>query len=74
MVVSSAKLAILMSWSPICIPLMPLLALIELANTSATIMYRSIENRHPWQTSRVRVKGSNVLILDWILVYTSLTV
>ena len=49
-----------------------------MASTSAAIMYKSIENRHHWQTSRVRVKGSDrrpfVLILDWILVYTSLTI
>ena len=55
-----------------------LLALMKLASTSAAIMYKSIENRHPWQTSRVRVKGSDrrpfILILDWILVYTSLTI
>ena len=55
----------------------PLLALIKLASTSAAIMYKSIENRHPWESSRVKVKGSDkrpfILILDWILVYTSLT-
>ena len=77
MVVLSAKFTILISWSPICIPLILLLALMKLASTSAAIMYKSIENRHPWQTSRVRVKGSDrrpfILILDWILVYTSLT-
>ena len=78
MVVLSAKFTILISWSPICIPLILLLALMKLASTSAAIMYKSIENRHPWQTSRVRVKGSDrrpfILILDWILVYTSLTI
>ena len=38
-------------------------------------MYNSIENRHPWQTTRVMVKGSDRIpfILDWILVYTSST-
>ena len=55
----------------------PLLALMKLASTSVAIIYKSIENRHPWQTSRVGVKGSDkrpfTLILDWILVYTSLT-
>ena len=54
-----------------------LLALMKLASTSAAIMYKSIENRHPWQIFCVRVKGSDrrpfILILDWILVYTSLT-
>ena len=48
-----------------------------MASTSAEIMCKSIENRYPWQTSHVRVKGSDwrpfILILDWILVYTSLT-
>ena len=47
MVVSSAKLIILISWSSICIPLIILLALMKLANTSATIMYKSIENKRP---------------------------
>ena len=74
---SSAKFTILISWSPICVPLILLLTLMKVASTSAAVMYKSIENRHPWQTSRVRVKGSDrkpfILILDWILVYTSLT-
>ena len=78
MVMLPAKFTtILISWSPICILLMLLLALMKLASNSATIMYKSIENRHPCQTSRLRVKGSDrrplFLILDWILVYTSLT-
>ena len=47
MVVSSAKLIILISRSFFCIPLIILLALMKLANTSATIMYKSIENKHP---------------------------
>ena len=54
------------------------MALMKLASTAASIMYKSIKNRHPWQTSYVRVKGSDrrpfILILDWILVYTSLTI
>ena len=65
---SSAKFTILISWSHICIPLILL---------STAIIYKSIENRYPWQTSGVSVKGSYrrpfILILDWILVYTSLT-
>ena len=77
MVVSIAKFTILISCSPICIPLILLLALMKLARNSAAIMYKSIQNRHPWQTSRMRVKGSDgrpfILILDWILVYTSLS-
>ena len=42
MVVSSAKFTILISWSPICIPLILLLALMKLASTSAAIMYKTI--------------------------------
>ena len=71
MVVLSAKFTILISWSPICIRLVLLLALMKLPITSAAIKYKTIENRHPWQTSRVRVKGSDRYW--WILVYTSLT-
>ena len=40
-------------------------------------MYKSIENRHPWQISCVKVKGLDrrpfISILDWILAYRSLT-
>ena len=75
-VVSSAIFTILISWPPICIPLILLMALMKLASTSSTIMYKSIENKHPWQTSRVKLKRSDrrpfILILDWILVYTFL--
>ena len=56
----SAKLAILISWSAISIPLILLLALMKLASTSAAIMYNSMEKSHPKQTPQVRVKGS-----DW---------
>ena len=77
MVVSSAKFTISISWSPICIPLILLLVLIKLASTLATISYNNMENRHPWQTPRIRVKGSGtmpfILILDWILAYKSST-
>ena len=77
MVVLSTKFTILILWPPICISLILLLALVKLTRTSAAIMYKSRENRHPWQTSRVRVKESDrrpfKLILDWILVSTSLT-
>ena len=68
MVVSSAKFTILISWSPICIPLILLLALMKVASTSGAIMYKSIENKHPWHSFRVRVEGSDrtpfILILD----------
>ena len=74
---SSEKFTILMSWSPICIPLIILWALMKLASTSATIMY-IMENRHPWQTLHVKLKGTDrrpfILILDWILVYGSSTI
>ena len=59
MVVSWAKFTILISCSPICILLILLLAWIKLASSSAAIIYKSIGNRHSWQTSCVRVKGSN---------------
>ena len=47
MVVLSAKFTILILWSPICIPLIFLLALKKLVLTLAAIMYKSTENRHP---------------------------
>ena len=59
MVVWSAKFTILTSWSPICIPLILFFALMKLASTSAAIMYKSVDNRHSWQTSRISAKGSD---------------
>ena len=56
-VVLAAKFTILISWSPSCIPLILLSALMKLASTSAAILYNSMESRHPWQT-HIRVKGS----------------
>ena len=74
MVVLSVKFTILISWSPICIPLILLSALMKLGSTSAAILYNSMESRHPWQT-HIRVKGSDrrpfILILDSILVYAN---
>ena len=76
-VMLSAKLTILISWSPICTPLILLLALMKLASTSVAVTYNSMENRQSWQTSQVRLKGSDkrpfILILHWILVYASST-
>ena len=76
-VMLSAKLTILISWSPICTTLILLLALMKLASTSVAVMYNSMENRQPWQTCQVRVKGSDkrpfILVLHWILVYASST-
>ena len=69
MVVLSATFTILISLSPICIPLILLSALMRLASTSAAIFYNSMESRHPWQT-HIEAKGSDkrpfVLILDSI--------
>ena len=50
MVVLSVKFTIIMSWSPICIPLILLLALMRLASTSAAILYNSLGSWHHWQT------------------------
>ena len=55
----SVKLTVLFSWPPICMPLILLLALMKLASTSAAIMYNSMEDRHPWQTPLVKLKGSD---------------
>ena len=74
--ISSAKFTNLISWSPICIPLILLLASMKLANTQATIIYNTIEGGHPWRTPCIRVKGSDrrpfILILDWMSVYATL--
>ena len=75
MVVLSVKFTILISSSPICIPLILLSALMRLSITSATIFYNSLDSRHPWRTN-IRNKGSDrrplILILDSILVYATL--
>ena len=75
MVVLSVIFAILISWSPIRIPLILLSALMKLASTLATILYNSMESRHPWRTN-IRIKRSHrrpfILILDSILVYATL--
>ena len=62
MVVLSAKFNILISWSPICTPLILLRAsikLMKLASSSAEIMYNSTESGHPWKTPRIRINGSH---------------
>ena len=75
MVILSAKFTILISWSPICIPLIRLSTLMKLASTSAAILYNNMEKRKPWRI-HIRVKGSYkrpfILILDSILVYATL--
>ena len=74
MVVLSVKRTILISWSPICILLILLSALMRLVTTSASILYNSMDSRHPWRT-HVGVKGSNrrtlILILDSMLAYVT---
>ena len=74
MVVLSVKFTILISWSPICIPLILLSALMRLASTSAAILYNSLDSWHHWRT-HIGVKGSDrrpfILILDSILVYAT---
>ena len=52
MVVLSAKLTILISWSPICIPLILISTLMRFASTSAAILYYSMNSRRPWQTRK----------------------
>ena len=74
MVVLSVKFTIFISWSPICIPLVLLSALMRLASTSAAILYNNLNSWHHWRT-HIGVKGSNrrpfILILDSILVYAT---
>ena len=42
--VLSVKFSILISWSPICIPLILLSALMRLASTSATVLYSNLDS------------------------------
>ena len=74
MVVLSVKFTILISCSPICIPLILLSALMRLASTSAAVLYNNLDSWHHWRT-HIGVKGSNrrpfILILDSILVYAT---
>ena len=44
MVVLSVKFTILISWSPICIPLIFLSALMRLASTSAVLLYNNLDS------------------------------
>ena len=74
LVVLSVKFTILISWSPICIPLILLSALMRLASTSAAVLYNNLDSWHHWRT-HIGVKGSNrrlfILVLDSILVYST---
>ena len=50
MVVLSGKFTILISWSPICIPLIILSVLMKLqSSTSVAIMYNSMESITAWR-------------------------
>ena len=75
MVVSSAKITVMISWSPICILLVLLSTSMKLASASAAIINNSIERRHPWRIPHIRVKRSDrrpfISILDWMLVYAT---
>ena len=55
MIVSSVKL---ISWSPIYVPLILVLASMKIASTSATIMHNNIESRQPSWNPWMRVKDS----------------
>ena len=72
MVVLSVKFTILISWSPICISLILLSALMRLASTSAAVCTVWTGDTFGEHT---RVKGSDrrpfILILDSILVYAT---
>ena len=74
LVALSVKFTILISWSPICIPLILLSALMRLVSTSAAVLYNNLDSWHHWWT-HIGVKGSNrrpfILILDSILVYAT---
>ena len=69
MVVLSSKFSILISWSPICIPLIVALASMKTASVSAAIMHNNIESGQPWWNPWMRVKDSIrrpfILILVW---------
>ena len=56
MAVISEKFTILISWSPICIPLILPSALMGLASTLAAILYNSLDSWHHWRT-HIGVKG-----------------
>ena len=74
MVVLPVKFTILIAWSPNCIPIILLSALMRLSSTSAAILYNSLDCWYLCQT-HIGVKGSDmrpfILILDSILVYAT---
>ena len=74
MVILSVKFTILISWSPICVPLILLSALTRLASTSAAILYHSLDSwHHCWTDKWVKESDRRpfILILDSILVYAT---
>ena len=74
MMVLSVKFTILISWSPICIPLIFLSGLMRLASTSATVLYNNLDSWHHWRTHigvKVWDRRPFILILDSILVYAT---
>ena len=79
MVVLSAKFAILIYYLMVSYlySFNPFIGINETSKYLAPTIYNSTENRHPWQTPCVRVKGSDrrpfISILDWIMVYASST-
>ena len=74
MVVLSVIFTILISWSPICIPLILLIALMRLASTSAAIFYNNLDSWHHWR-GLIGVKRSDrrpcILFLVSIFVYAT---
>ena len=70
MVLFSAKCATLISWSPICMSLILLSALMKLTSTLAEILHNSMESTH------IRFKGLDsrpfILLLYLILAYANL--
>ena len=74
MVVLSLKFIMLISWSPVCIPLIFLSALMRLASTSVAVLFNNFDSWHHWWTY-IGVKESDrrpfILILDSILVYAT---
>ena len=72
--VISVKFTILISWSPIYIPLILLSTLMRLASTSAAVLYKNLDSWHYWQ-KHIGIERSNrrpfILILDSILVYAT---
>ena len=63
MLVSLAKFTILISWSPICIPLIFVPGSMKIANTSVTIMHHNIENGQPCRDLQMNTKELDILTI-----------